>query len=557
MVLNREKRSNAGRAPQRLDDADRDTPPASTRSTGAQKVILRVREESVASQGSKRSSEKGSPRPAGRKRAISTQPVSLRRQEDVTTASPSPEVGLLPFSDEEEAQDEAEPEEVEKEVEEIQEIKETPRKSSARDSSYTLELSIILGKKGIYNTSIKSESFFIETWEYEARRRASEAADKQKKDVDLLGFEASIKIGQQKPRLYTIEDAADMLDVDKAVAELQTAHNRASQASFRVALVANFEAKDRPDEDSVSTHSEEDLPPVSSHKRAHSEAKTALKSKKPRESASTRQRAAEEALHAAIPNPAIEIGRRHKCDRPNCPNHGYHCYNIPRIGHLKLNMADIREWRDSMKDDPAINIYHPPPGVLTRLLEGYKKQKEQNQQPPTTPQPLISSTASSTVAGQGMTLNINLSGGPPPASPLHENADNRAQDRDIGTPVPCATTPAPGPPLPSSPIPQARDEDARLFSFIQSRIRARPARRAAFNRARDLLITAGVGFSDLADLRDQDWKEIGIDVGIKMDLLKHDKIWHLQHPEAVEEVAERLLSELDLDMLEESRGGEL
>ncbi|ERF76456.1 hypothetical protein EPUS_07336 [Endocarpon pusillum Z07020] len=180
MVLNREKRSNAGRAPRRLDDADRDTPPASAQSTGAQKVILRVREESVVSQGSKRSSEKGSPGPAGpaglagRKRAISTQPISLRHQEDVSTALPSSE---LEFLDEENAQDEAEPEEIEKE------IQETPSKSDAGDSFYTIELSVMLGKRGIYNTSIeserfRSERFLFERFESEAQHRASEAADK-------------------------------------------------------------------------------------------------------------------------------------------------------------------------------------------------------------------------------------------------------------------------------------------------------------------------------------------------------------------------------------------
>ncbi|ERF74526.1 hypothetical protein EPUS_03964 [Endocarpon pusillum Z07020] len=222
MVLNREKRSTAGRAPRRLDDADRDTPPASAQSTGAQKVILRVREESVASQGSKRSSEKGSPGPAGpagRKRAVSTQPISLRRQEDVSTAPPSSE---LEFLDEENAQDKAEPEEIEKE------IQETLLKSNTRDSSYTIELSVMLGKRGIYNTSIESERFIFERFESEAQNRASKAADKQKKDAEYLSFEASIKIGQQKPRLYTIKDRLDMNRVDRIVAELQKAYNRAS-----------------------------------------------------------------------------------------------------------------------------------------------------------------------------------------------------------------------------------------------------------------------------------------------------------------------------------------
>jgi hypothetical protein len=219
-------------------------------------------------------------------------------------------------------------------------------------------------------------------------------------------------------------------------------------------------------------------------------------------------------------------------------------------------MDDIREWKNCMKDDPAINIHHPPPGVLHRLIEGYKKQKEKNQQPSVTPQSMVSSsTASSTVAGPGMTLNINLSGGPPPAIPLHERVDNESQDRDLMTPAPYAVMPAI--PLPSSPIPQARDEDSRLFAFIQSRITARPARRSAFERARDLLIGAGVGFSDLACLSSEEWREIGIDVGIKVDLLKNDKIWHLQHPEAVDDVGEHLLNELDLRMVHESNDSEL
>ena len=157
MVLNREKRSNAGRAPRRLDDVNKDTPPASIKSIGSQRVILRVRE---ASQGSKISSKKGTPAPTGGKRAVSTQPASLRRQEDVSTVSPSPEPLLSDFgfaSDEENVQKEKEKEkEIKEEVKEIT--------LSKGDSSYTLELSIILGKKGIYNTSIRSKRFYFKSF---------------------------------------------------------------------------------------------------------------------------------------------------------------------------------------------------------------------------------------------------------------------------------------------------------------------------------------------------------------------------------------------------------
>jgi hypothetical protein len=179
MVLSREKRSNAGRAPQRLDDANVDTLPPSTQSTGPRRVILKVKEASVASQGSKRSSKKSTPAPASRNRAVSVQPASLRRQEDVSTASPSPEPSLsesCPPSAQKDAQEEQEQQEQQEEQEE-EEVEETvPLKSNTEYSSYTLELSVMLGKRGVYNTSIRSERFYFEGFEEEARRRASEAA---------------------------------------------------------------------------------------------------------------------------------------------------------------------------------------------------------------------------------------------------------------------------------------------------------------------------------------------------------------------------------------------
>jgi hypothetical protein len=138
---------------------------------------------------------------------------------------------------------------------------------------------------------------------------------------------------------------------------------------------------------------------------------------------------------------------------------------------------------------------------------------------------LIGSTPAS---GQGMSLYVNVYSAQP--TPSQDQATTESCNRASMTPGLRAITPFQSsvlPPAPSSPIPAAYDEDCRLSAFITSRISARPSRQAAFQRALSLLSDASVGFSDLAVLSDAEWTYIGVDVGIKMDLLKHDKRWHL------------------------------
>jgi hypothetical protein len=101
MVLSRSKRSNAGKAPGRLNEPALSTPPPPTQSKRSKKASSRSREESVASQ-ALQSSKKAAP-PAKRlilsiksqapqaTQASSIRPASLRREEDISTALESPE----------------------------------------------------------------------------------------------------------------------------------------------------------------------------------------------------------------------------------------------------------------------------------------------------------------------------------------------------------------------------------------------------------------------------------------------------------------------------------
>ncbi len=158
-------------------------------------MILKVKEASIASQGSQISSEKGIPALVGDKRAVSPQPASLRRQEDVSIVSPSLEPFLSNFGlllDEEDVQ-----EEKEVKVIDIKDIKEiAPPK---RNLSYTLELSVMLDKKKVYNTSTRSKRFYFKSFKEQAYCYASKAVNKQNKDAKCSDFKANIKIDQQKP----------------------------------------------------------------------------------------------------------------------------------------------------------------------------------------------------------------------------------------------------------------------------------------------------------------------------------------------------------------------
>ena len=128
-----------------------------------------------------------------------------------------------------------------------------------------------------------------------------------------------------------------MFAVDSKIQELLGASKSSSLTHLRVALVANFEAVDRPDEDIDSVHNEEGLPASTAHKQAHNEAKIALNAKKQRLTASTRQRAVEETIQAVTANYIVTISKRHTCERQTCPNFGNPCYNLPLYGHIKLN----------------------------------------------------------------------------------------------------------------------------------------------------------------------------------------------------------------------------
>jgi hypothetical protein len=97
MVLSREKRLNAGKAPQRLNQAIPSTPLLSAQLKTSKKTVERPRQTSVVSQASQGSKASKKAPPAPPKRLIlalkkqGTQPADLRHKEDISTALLSPE----------------------------------------------------------------------------------------------------------------------------------------------------------------------------------------------------------------------------------------------------------------------------------------------------------------------------------------------------------------------------------------------------------------------------------------------------------------------------------
>jgi hypothetical protein len=155
MVLSREKRTNAGKAPQRLDEAALDNPPPSGRPKASKKAVSKARSVSVVSQGSSRSKKRTpavSKRAKSALRAQSTQPASLRRQEDVLTASPSTQ-GLLSDDDDLEVLGEdIDLQEGLEEAEKIGEGGDADKSAEVECEPFSIELRVMLGRSAIYNS---------------------------------------------------------------------------------------------------------------------------------------------------------------------------------------------------------------------------------------------------------------------------------------------------------------------------------------------------------------------------------------------------------------------
>ena len=82
---------------------------------------------------------------------------------------------------------------------------------------YNIELSVFLDKKSIYNGSVKSSVFIYKNCMSEAHHCAFKAADRLKKIADCVSLKTSIKIGSQKPWLYTLKDSTDMGIIERQI----------------------------------------------------------------------------------------------------------------------------------------------------------------------------------------------------------------------------------------------------------------------------------------------------------------------------------------------------
>jgi hypothetical protein len=350
MVLSREKRSNAGKAPQRLDEAIANTPPPSAQSKASKRAVAKARSVSVVSQGPSRPKKSV---PAVSKRAKSvpkaqaTQPASLRREEDISTASPSIQ-GLSSDDEDLEALGEGLGlQEGLEEAEKIGEDREDDKSAEVEWEPFSVELRVMLGKRAIHNSQISAYKLNFDFWASDAHRRAEEAAAKLKKGIERLGFNASIKYGTGRPYELTVEDAGNILDVYTQVDRVRASNKSSSQAQLHVSLVAMFEPVECPDEDSDSSAQSEEISSTQkTHKWAHSEAKAPSKNKKAKESATERQQAAietERAIQAAIESLLLIISRLHKCSRVNCSNFDHICIDPGyEYGHCPVNINDLQ-----------------------------------------------------------------------------------------------------------------------------------------------------------------------------------------------------------------------
>lgn len=193
----------------------------------------------------------------------------------------------------------------------------------------------------------------------DAHCRAPDAAERLKKKAEHRSIEASIKIGSQKPLLWTLEDSIDLAIVEERVQDLQKSLKGRCPPYMRVAVAATFDLVEGPE--TIAENSS------TAHERAHSQTNTAPPTKKQRETASTRQKAVEMKLNKTVTNHIAAISRLHTCERSSCRGFDQICYNLPVHDHVMLNSGHLREWNQGIKDDVGVSINHPPPSLDLRM----------------------------------------------------------------------------------------------------------------------------------------------------------------------------------------------
>ena len=118
-------------------------------------------------------------------------PTFLRQEKTISIASESPEP-LLSDDDDSTVQQEEEEQEKEQKKEEQEKEQEETTEEDIGFQFYIVELNIVLDKKTIYNSSIKSTKFDFECFEQDVLQRASDAAGRANKNTEFCGFETSI-----------------------------------------------------------------------------------------------------------------------------------------------------------------------------------------------------------------------------------------------------------------------------------------------------------------------------------------------------------------------------
>ena len=129
-----------------------------------------------------------------------------------------------------------------------------------------------------------------------------------------------------------------------------------------------------------------------------------------------------------------------------------------------LDTGHMREWNQGIKDDVGVTINHPLPSLALRMARERQIAQEKKQKALSTLQTVTDATvkAISLIAGLAdMTFNLYLSGGAKQQTTTAYKVNNEYREGSI-------TPSLLPPPLLSSPILQAQDEDSRLTTFIRS-----------------------------------------------------------------------------------------
>ena len=194
--------------------------------------------------------------------------------------------------------------------------------------------------------------------------------------------------GIKEPAVFAIISDTAIKEIEEEVFRLIQLGKR----DIRLLVSWDFRTIEEPRYDPPGNHGEESQTPTGNRRKRAA----------PREDATRRQRRQVEfdaAVHTATGSFAPQITGKWQCRDKTCGNHGFVCYPLGKVGHLRITGPEITHWNEAIRGGRA-TVDMPPADVIAICVQ--RLHRRDGRRP-------ASPTKGSAVSGPTV-ININAGG---------------------------------------------------------------------------------------------------------------------------------------------------